>query len=308
MKSLFVLISMSLLLSNCKGQTKTEDKNEEIKKESMNNSIKNNLYSLGVTSSCSHDLYINDIGVKINGTSSGSYITNINDFVLKKGTYKIKAIFYTNPAENQMIDNTKITFISFYKNQGNKKLNTLTEIKNLPIPSLVSTKPTTIIKEWEVELIDLPYTLEGWSKSKVFKEKDSLEIKPKVVAFYENLRSLLNDGNGEAFNKFYFKQKKELLSYGFETIESINKGNLDGANDIDKYAKNSMVPLEDYELKIYADGQLVCLERKGNKKEINMNTRGWSPLFFNNKGYISEYSIFLHMPENSTEFEIIRSK
>lgn len=91
-------------------------------------------------------------------------------------------------------------------------------------------------------------------------------------------------------------------------------------------AKNNMNPLEDYTLKIYAQGRLVCLERTGNKKvttldksyqtpsEIidgvnnpkHLDTRGWSPLIVSTPSYISNFKFYLHMPKGSNEFEIIR--
>jgi hypothetical protein len=323
MRSLFILISMSLLLSNCKGQTKTED-------QTLNNKMmdtttqKNNLYMFDIEAKCVFDLYVNGIPAVINSDPCGDVI-EINDFVLENGIYKIKAVFYTDPTQNQNIDKTTFNIYSALKINGEKK-GGLKLIKNLPIPTLVSTKPTTIVQEWEVELTDLPYTLKGWSKSKIFKEKDSLEIKPKVVAFYEKLRTLLNEGNGEVYINKTKRCDQDMIVYGYVNEDAIKKANENQIKGIPKYAKNNMLPLEDYDLKIYAKGQLVCLERKGNIK-INsqdpkyqtpkemiegvnsikqIDPRGWSPLILNAPNYTRDFHVLLHMPENSNEFEIIR--
>lgn len=72
-----------------------------------------------------------------------------------------------------------------------------------------------------------------------------------------------------------------------------------------------MIPLEDFEMKIYAEGKLVSLERKSHTKDFNnespLDLKGWSSLI--RKGKISgaaEYPIKLYLPEGSDEFVIIR--
>ena len=72
-----------------------------------------------------------------------------------------------------------------------------------------------------------------------------------------------------------------------------------------------MIPLEDYEMKLYAEGKLVCLERKTHTKEFNnkspLDIKGWSPLILKGKksgaGY---YNVLLYLPQGSNEFVIIR--
>ena len=55
-----------------------------------------------------------------------------------------------------------------------------------------------------------------------------------------------------------------------------------------------MIYLEDYEMKLYAEGKLVCLERKTHTREFNnyspLDIKGWSPLI--RKGENQEQKIF----------------
>jgi len=72
-----------------------------------------------------------------------------------------------------------------------------------------------------------------------------------------------------------------------------------------------MIPLEDYELKLYAEGKLVTLERKTHTKEFNnyspLDIKGWSPLISKGTTYgAAPYPILLYLPEGSDEFVIIR--
>jgi len=72
-----------------------------------------------------------------------------------------------------------------------------------------------------------------------------------------------------------------------------------------------MIPLEDYELKLYAEGKLVTLERKTHTKEFNnyspLDIKGWSPLISKGTTYgAAPYLILLYLPQGSDEFVIIR--
>lgn len=326
MKKAINYILLIFCILNCSKQNNNNNNEENDKnKIIMNNSGQNNIYTLDVTTLCTFDLYINDIPAKINGIAGG-YLIDINDYVLRNGKYKIKAIFYTNPDENVVINKTNFNLYSFYKDKGVKVDASLKKLQNLPIPDLTSTKPIIINKEWEVEITDLPYKLAGWENSRVFKDKDNVWLEPKVVEFYEKVRKVLNEGKGDDYIKLLENRNAEFKIFDFETDENIVKGNNAMKDRINKYASGNMVPLEDYTLKIYGQGRLVCLERNCNIKiktsnnsyrtikeinentnsEKNLETRGWSPLILNSTKAVRRYTIYLHMPKGSEQFEIIR--
>ena len=75
--------------------------------------------------------------------------------------------------------------------------------------------------------------------------------------------------------------------------------------------KIQQIPLEDYELKLYAEGKLVTLERKTHTREFNnyspLDIKGWSPLISKGTTYgAAPYPILLYLPQGSDEFVIIR--
>ena len=319
-KVIFYIVLITFVI-NCKSENK--DKNDRI---IMKTDItKNNMYTIYIHSQCVFDLYINDIPAVINepGNSSSSY--DVNDYILENGRYRVKAIFYTNPSENLLINNTKLIFYSSLKN-GGEKLGKLKELQKLTVPDLKSNQPTKIVQEWEIEVTDLPYKLEGWKNSRVFKKGDSAQVKEKAVAFYENLRILLNKGNGEEYIKYFKNADAEMIKYDFIEKESLAEANKKLIKGINYSAKNNMLPLEDFTTKIYAQGRLICLERIGNIKVMtldkkfqtpgelsdgvnkpkHLDTRGWSPLIVSAPSYINNFKIYLHMPQGSDEFEIIR--
>ena len=120
---------------------------------------------------------------------------------------------------------------------------------------------------------------------------------------------MLNDGDGERFMKLWEKADDENAIYDYDTeIDETNKSEI---ADIKKHCVNRMIPLEDYEMKLYAEGRLVCLERKTHTREFNnyfpLDLKGWSPLV--RKGQVrggAEFPVKLYLPEGSNEFVIIR--
>ena len=89
-----------------------------------------------------------------------------------------------------------------------------------------------------------------------------------------------------------------------------------------RYAKNTVVAasitpenpvgakLFNYEMKIYADGRLVCLERSNHTKQVNgidWDIKGESPLIqYGKEGGAATFPVKLYLPQGSDEFVIIR--
>ena len=166
-------------------------------------------------------------------------------------------------------------------------------------------------QEWEVELTDLPYELEGWSKGQDLRKWDKKELEKKVVAYYQKLWHILNNGEGERWTKLTQKRINETAIFYYESQEENQEAIKNNQQNIEKYCTNNMIPLEDYEMKLYAEGKLVCLERKTHTREFNnkspLDIKGWSPLIRKGKksgaGY---YNVLLYLPQGSDEFVIIR--
>ena len=166
-------------------------------------------------------------------------------------------------------------------------------------------------QEWDVELTELPYELEGWSKGQDLRKWDKKELEKKVVAYYQKLWRILNNGEGEKYVEVWKKADQELFSYYYTTQERYLKLVENTIEDVEEYCKGTMIPLEDYEMKLYAEGKLVCLERKTHTKEFNnkspLDIKGWSPLISKGeKSGAADYPVKLYLPEGSNEFVIIR--
>ena len=301
-KILFIFI---ILLFNChNAQKKMETQQIPLEKQIT--------YGISLSMRVPYELYINDIKADCDYVGGNSGV-NMNPYILKNGKYKVKLrIFPAFKAGKKLIEfddieKSNISFGSYIRNRETDEILNY-EDKLLPI-----TAPTIDVpyfeQEWEVEITDLPYELEGWSKGQDLRKWDKKELEKKVVAYYQKLWKMLNDGDGERFMKLWEKADDENAIYDYDTeIDEANKSEI---ADIKKHCVNRMIPLEDYEMKLYAEGRLVCLERKTHTREFNnyfpLDLKGWSPLV--RKGQVrggAEFPVKLYLPEGSNEFVIIR--
>ena len=303
-----ILFIFTILLFNCHNAQNTgEMKIQQIPLE------KQITYMIDITTNIPVIVYVNDIKASELNMPLGTAI-DLNPYVLKNGKCKIKLQIFPLfrrgdtlvTVENIMRCN--LFFGSYIRNkETNEILNYKADVA-LPIVAPKEDVPY-FEQEWDVELTELPYELEGWSKGQDLRKWDKKELEKKVVAYYQKLWKMLNDGDGERFMKLWEKADDENAIYDYDTeIDEANKSEI---ADIKKHCVNRMIPLEDYEMKLYAEGRLVCLERKTHTREFNnyfpLDLKGWSPLV--RKGQVrggAEFPVKLYLPEGSNEFVIIR--
>ena len=302
-----ILFIFTILLFNCHNAQNTGEM--EIQQIPLEKQI---TYGISLSMRVPYELYINDIKADYDYVGGNSGL-NMNPYILKNGKYKVKLrIFPAFKAGEKLIEfddieKSNISFGSYIRNRETDEILNY-EDKLLPI-----TAPTIDVpyfeQEWEVEITELPYELEGWSKGQDLRKWDKKELEKKVVAYYQKLWKMLNDGDGERFMKLWEKADDENAIYDYDTeIDEANKSEI---ADIKKHCVNRMIPLEDYEMKLYAEGRLVCLERKTHTREFNnyfpLDLKSWSPLV--RKGQVrggAEFPVKLYLPEGSNEFVIIR--
>ena len=303
------LLAIAILLFNCHNiQNTGEIKIQQIPLE------KQITYGISLSMSVPYELYINDIKADCDyvGAISG---VNMNPYILKNGKYKVKLrIFPAFKAGEKLIefDDIEKSDISFDSYIRNKETDEILNYEDKPLPI---TAPTIDVpyfeQEWEVEITDLPYELEGWSKGQDLRKWDKKELEKKVVEYYQKLWRILNNGEGEKYVEVWKKADQELFSYYYTTQERYLKLVENTIEDVEEYCKGTMIPLEDYEMKLYAEGKLVCLERKTHTREFNnhspLDIKGWSPLISKGeKSGAADYPVKLYLPEGSNEFVIIR--
>ena len=305
-KILFIFI---ILLFNCHNTQNTgEMKIQQIPLE------KQITYIIALSMRVPYELYINDIKADCDYVGANSGV-DMNPYILKNGKYKVKLrIFPAFKAGEKLIefDDIEKSNISFDSYIRNKETNEILNYNSIPLPIVAPKEDVPYFEqEWDVELTELPYELEGWSKGQDLRKWDKKELEKKVVEYYQKLWRILNNGEGEKYVEVWKKADQELFSYYYTTQERYLKLVENTIEDVEEYCKGTMIPLEDYEMKLYAEGKLVCLERKTHTREFNnhspLDIKGWSPLISKGeKSGAADYPVKLYLPEGSNEFVIIR--
>jgi len=303
------LLAIAILLFNCHNAQNTgEMKIQQIPLE------KQITYGISLSMRVPYELYINDIKADFHYVGANSGV-DMNPYILKNGKYKVKLrIFPAFKAGEKLIefDDIEKSNISFDSYIRNKETNEILNYNSIPLPIVAPKEDVPYFEqEWDVELTELPYELEGWSKGQDLRKWDKKELEKKVVAYYQKLWHILNNGEGERWTKLTQKRINETAIFYYESEEENQEAIKNNQQNIVKYCTNNMIPLEDYEMKLYAEGKLVCLERKTHTKEFNnkspLDIKGWSPLIRKGKksgaGY---YNVLLYLPQGSNEFVIIR--
>lgn len=303
------LLAIAILLFNCHNiQNTGEIKIQQIPLE------KQITYGISLSMSVPYELYINDIKADCDyvGAISG---VNMNPYILKNGKYKVKLrIFPAFKVGEKLIefDDIEKSDISFDSYIRNKETDEILNYNSIPLPIVAPKEDVPYFEqEWEVELTELPYELEGWSKGQDLRKWDKKELEKKVVAYYQKLWRILNNGEGEKYVEVWKKAEQELFSYYYTTQERYLKLVENIIEYVEEYCKGTMISLEDYEMKLYAEGKLVCLERKTHTREFNnyspLDIKGWSPLIRKGrKSGAEDFPVKLYLPEGSNEFVIIR--
>ena len=304
-KILFIFI---ILLFNCHNAQNTgEMKIQQIPLE------KQITYMIDITTNIPVIVYVNDIKASELNMPLGTAI-DLNPYVLKNGKCKIKLQIFPLfrrgdtlvTVENIMRCN--LFFGSYIRNKETDEILNYKADVALPIVAPKVDVPY-FEQEWDVELTELPYELEGWSKGQDLRKWDKDKLEKKVVAYYQKLWRILNNGEGERYMDLWKQADQELMFYDYETdYDSIYK---EESEEIKKNCTDNMIYLEDYEMKLYAEGKLVCLERKTHTREFNnyspLDIKGWSPLIRKGrKSGAEDFPVKLYLPEGSNEFVIIR--
>ena len=301
------LLAIAILMFNChNAQKKMGTQQIPLEKQIT--------YGISLSMRVPYELYINDIKADCDYVGANSGV-DMNPYILKNGKYKVKLrIFPAFKAGEKLIefDDIEKSNISFDSYIRNKETNEILNYNSIPLPIVAPKEDVPYFEqEWDVELTELPYELEGWSKGQDLRKWDKKELEKKVVAFHQRTRKILNEGNSEAWLKLIQKRFDEVCIFDYLSEKRIEKDLEEIKEDVEEYSKGTMIPLEDYELKLYAEGKLVTLERKTHTKEFNnyspLDIKGWSPLISKGTTYgAAPYPILLYLPQGSDEFVIIR--
>ncbi|MCD9612263.1 hypothetical protein, partial [Tenacibaculum maritimum] len=272
-------------------------------------------YYIGLGVYLPFELYVNDILIK-RGVKGVSSAVELNPWLLRNGTHKVTIKFFPDVGGHTVVNMGKEQLpyrIDFNKVVINESRDIVKQEKAIKLPLLTKDEDLPYFEQsWDIEITDLPYVLEGWSNGQDLSKWDQEVLEKKVVAYYEKLRRILNDGDANTWmNNLTRRRKEETNVFDYEyDKENIRDSFEENSKKIREYAKGNMIPLEDYKMKVYGkNNQLVALERFSSKdfEEWGETGKGWSPLIrIYDEEYLTSYPVKLYLPKGSDEFVIIR--
>ncbi|TWP30752.1 hypothetical protein ETU08_03950 [Apibacter muscae] len=318
-KYLFLLLGIVLSVQACAQNNKSV---KELEKRLL--AVKDSLptypvekqitYIAHLNSKTPYELYLDDILIDWEREDNFSKSVELNPYLLGNGTHKLKIRFF--PPENSedgLIKPKDIVYdqdvkwnLYFIKLQKdpNDPLGYAGSIdyRNSELP--IVAPPTEVPvweQEFEVEVKDLPYQLKGWSEGEDLSKLDPKELEKEVVAYYNQLRNLLNKGEITKYMQLNKTKHYEVSVSIYDTPQQYEKDYYDNVDLLSQECIGNMLPITNYTVKLYAKGKIAALEIPEGKY------RHWSVLFSDSKKYgQSEWGIKVYRPQGSKEFVIIR--
>ena len=236
MRTIIILVTISLLAIGCKGQGPKKEKSNNIKQQMKNYKIeeynykhdKKIFYGIGIAAFASVEVYVDDILIARKETAGNlSFGVELNTWLLENGTHTYKVRYLPQKGKDMvlpyLLTETDIT-IDHWEYVENSTERPLSKKENYTEQRIRIPVPPEPVPVWEVsgefEVTDLPYELEGWKNSQDLSKIDRDELEKEVVGYYKYLRDLLSEGKVEE----YLSQSK---SKDKETIIATYDGELD---------------------------------------------------------------------------------
>ncbi|WP_394749151.1 hypothetical protein [Spongiimicrobium salis] len=311
MKKIGLLFILTLHLS-C-AQNNKKKVTEEMMEISIAPKEKQITYAVHINAKTPYELFLDDIPISSFHESGMNTTIELNPYLLENGNHELKIKYLPRPdAEDGLLQprhvysskdsKWNIFFIDFIKNKD-KPLGYDGEIDYIN-SELEVVPPPQAVPFWEqvfpIEVKDLPFELEGWSNAQDLSKMDEKELKKEVVAFYQELRNLLNLGKIDQFLEMGNQKDSEIIIATYDEDQAWYRSE-ERINGLRTKCEGNMLPLEEnLNLNLYANGRLVLLNR------ISPEGKKLSPLVARANGKKYGYQYFLYKPLGKEKFVIIR--
>ncbi|MFI8606074.1 hypothetical protein ACIGCP_16525 [Cellulophaga baltica] len=273
---------------------------------------------LQITTLYAYEIRVNDIPVATNySTMGGTIWYPINKAILQSGKQTLSISIYPRYTDNKTqkdyfedpdnydfwLDITQTAWIDGSREEPKIVLEYEMPRKDDHGKEIDFSKLTSRHDELSFEA-KVPYTLTGWSESKVFDKKDSVAVEQRVVAFYQKYRQLMVDKKPLELQILELKQAYETSQYSYLDKDKLFKDRVEYVRDFPEELF-IMAKLENYELKFYGNNRVLGLIFTQDPDK-GYSAMAKKFLDENDNRMISFYSLLLHQPKGSDSLEIIR--
>ncbi|MCP2028709.1 hypothetical protein L1276_003880 [Flavobacterium sp. HSC-32F16] len=271
---------------------------------------------------CYSEILVNDIPVNKNFIELGDGGTiTINNYIFKSGTQKVTFRLYPavkgndfnyhtlNEETDMQIDISESDNVDRHK-KGKEMVSYLTKTITKkdqygnPVTQFIATGKTYYEASFTFEA-KVPYEYNSLEKGQDLRKWKPEKLEKKVVDFYKNQLTPLKEKKTEEY--FSYLELREN-----ETRQSLyfNKKELQRILDIylDPFTipNYQMQSLENYKLKLYGDGRIVCLELNSLDNDFRGESALWAIFDEGDGEMLDFFKFYLYIPEGEDELVMIR--
>ncbi|MFZ4929516.1 hypothetical protein [Chryseobacterium sp. Mn2064] len=293
MKTLFItMLLFTLAFINCNKNNRILDQAKDDKGKTF--------YLNHEMSNIDYEIFLNDIlvGQSFNNNGLPSPI-NLNAYIFENGLQKVKIKLTSAPGKkitqeviSRINKNLAIHLLTGHDYNGIK------EVVKLDFPAILS--PVQQYEhEWSFQA-DAIKGIDHLKDSQNLVQINKELLQKEVLQKFEELRKLLNEGNGQAFMKEIETAKENFFLAENMSTDKQNEYNADMKEYFDSH-KGTLPALGNSTMRIMGNGRAVALENNSNHKGLGI----LSSEDVENNTFNMNY-IILHKPIGSDQFNIFR--
>lgn len=273
----------------------SNDNSIKLEKE-MTQNKKGPYYALNLDASADFQVYINDILVAYYYENGATTLTiPINRDILGSGKQNVKITI----SSDKELTEDELKYYKFrilkYVDMESPDYKVIVDCK---FDKQKSKKVKEITQTWDFTS-EVPYKVEGWSKSENLVDEDKETLLTEVVATYNNFRGMLQKKDVNTFINNTKVRDFEIDKALYLNSSEIQQDKSETTATVQNITE--VLPLENYKLVFYGNGKMVSLIRTDQK------SRSESALQVKLKDNSTEiYDLVLHRPKKGEPLEVIR--
>lgn len=219
---------------------------------------------------CGYEILINDITVHryfMFGSANEQRI-QINDQILSSGKQSVTVRMFPPQLQDQswsptLTDAAKFSIKIQYR-QADGPIENSKQVFEFKSPNKPGTEHFLASGQKYYEFkgtfnAEVPYQLEGWSKSKDLSKENQEELLKEAVSAYNNFREILIKKDINAYaNLMYDKELELAKAYYWKTADDSRERWDEMKGSV--LEKREILPLKDFKMVLYAGGKVLALQ------------------------------------------------
>lgn len=278
-------------------------------------------YLTFVQNSCFSEILVNDIPVNKNFKEvvDGGTLS-INNYIFKSGIQKVTVRLYSI-GKNKDFEFSSFTNDTDMKIEIEESDNKKRDLKGKQIATYVTPIVTYEADGYEKTRFIatgkdyyeasftfnavVPYEFNSLDKSRDLSQWKKEILEEKVVNFYKKQWDIIDKKSVDDYFSYLELKEKETCQSEFSNKTELQE-NLDAYLEVFNNSTFKLEPLENYIIKLYGDGKIVCLELKSVDKIMRGKSALWGK-YKDEESVRAKYrKYYLYIPEGETELKILR--